>query len=252
MSLRVHLRSIPADLAQALDDTYRSMLDHHLKEEPDDAQVDGGRFCEAALRYLEWKITDKYTAIDGKSAPNRKRVVQAAQQDTTLPPTARAQVPQAIELVMDFRNNRNAAHLGSIDPNSMDSSCVVQNVTWVMGEIVRLESGKSTVEIQTLLNRLAERHIPLIQKIDGTPIVLDPSMAAADKALVLLHQTGEPVPVQTLRQWAEYRNSTQWRRKVIAGLEQAKKAHVDAAGNVHLLRPGEAAAEDILLAATAA
>jgi len=252
VSLREHLPGVPPDLAEGLDGTYRSMLDHFLKEEPDDAQVDAGRFCEAALRYLEWKMTGSYTVIDGKSKPGRKQVVQAAREDTTLAPTLRAQVPQAIELVMDFRNNRNSAHLGSIDPNAMDAACVVQNVSWIMGEIARLESNKPTAEIQTMLNRLAERHFPLIQKIDGRPIVLDPSMTAAAKAVVLLHQQGAPVPMNTLREWAEYGHSTKWRREVIGGLEKVKKVHVDRAGNVHLLRPGEAAAEEILLTAAAA
>lgn len=249
MSIRPHLASAPADLAGALDDTYTSTLDHYLKDEPDDAQVDAGRFCEAALRYLEWKMTGKYTAIDGKNKPNRKKVVDAARNDTALPPTLRSQVPQAIELVMDFRNTRKSAHLGSIDANNMDAACVVQNVSWIVGEIARLESNKSTAEIQTMLNRLAERHFPTIQKIEGMPIVLDTSMTAADKALVLLHQHGGPVPIQTLREWAEYQNSTQWRREVIGGLKKAKKVHADAAGNVHLLRPGEVEAEQLLLAA---
>lgn len=252
MSIRAHLAGVPADLAKALDDTYRSMLDHFLKEEPDDAEVDAGRFCEAALRYVQWKMTGTYTPIDGKSKPNRKQVVQAARQDTRLPPTLRAQVPQAIELVMDFRNNRNSAHLGSIDPNTMDAGCVVQNVSWVIGEIARLESNKPTADIQTMLDRLADRHFPVIQNVDGTPIVLDTSMTAAQKALVLLHQHAAPVPMQTLREWAEYSNSTQWRRDVIGRLKKAKKVHVDAAGNVHLLRPGEVAAEELLLAAAAA
>lgn len=251
MSLRAHLASVPADLAEALDETYRSTLDHFLKEEPDDAQVDAGRFSEAALRYLEWKMTGKYTPIDGTSNPNRKNVVNAARNDTALAPTLRAQVPQAIELVMDFRNNRNAAHLGSIDANSMDAGCVVQNVSWIMGEIARLESNKSTAEVQSMLDRLAERHFPVIQKIGDTPIVLATSMTAADKALVLLHQHGAPVPIQKLREWAEYQNSTLWRREVIGGLKKAKKVHVDASGNVHLLRPGQEMAEQLLLAAAA-
>lgn len=247
MSLRDHLPDVPDDLAEALDETYRDVIDHYVKDEPDDAQVDAGRFCEAALRYLEWKMEGKYTPVDGKSKPNRKAVVHAAQQDVNLEPTLRAQVPQAVELIMDFRNNRNSAHLGSLDANNMDASCVVQNASWVIGEIARIESNESTDEIQGLVDRLAERHIPLVQSIGDTPIVLDPKMSARNKALVLLYQEGGPVPIQTLREWAEYTHTTNWRSNIIGGLQKEKLVHLDKDDKVHLLRPGEDEAQKVLL-----
>jgi hypothetical protein len=250
MTLLSHLPHVPKEVANALGDTYRDVIDHYLKGEPADAQVDAGRFCEAALRYLEWKMGGKYTAVDGKSKPNRKTVVNAARQNTRLDPTLRAQVPQALELIMDFRNNRNSAHLGSIDANTMDASCVVQNVTWVMGELARIESKQDVQSIQTLLDRLAKRHVPSIQMIGDTPVILHPALTAAQRALVLLYQQGEPVPIQTLRGWAEYKNSTQWRRDVIAPLQRDKLVHLDKDERVHLLRPGEDEAQKILLEST--
>ncbi len=115
-------------------------MGHFLKGEWDDAQVDAGRFCDAALRYLEFRMTGSFTPIDGKSKPNRKTTVNKARQDTALPPSLRSQIPQSVELTMDFRNNRNSAHLGNIDANKLDATTVVQNVTWIIEEIVRLET----------------------------------------------------------------------------------------------------------------
>jgi hypothetical protein len=142
-----------------------------------------------------------YTPIDGKSAPSRKKIVNAAAQDTTLPPTLRLQIPQVLELMMDFRNGRNAAHLGPIDPNRLDASCVIQMATWVAAELVRLETQRSASEVQEVIDALAEPHVPLIQVVADRPVVLDPDMPAADRALLLLHQQGRPVPVQQLREW---------------------------------------------------
>lgn len=249
MSIRGHLTGLPTDLADALDHTYRDVIDHYLRGEPDDAQVDAGRFCEAALRYLEFKMTGKYTMIDGKSKPNRKKVVNDALQDTSLEPTLRAQVPQGVELVMDFRNNRNSAHLGKIDANDLDASCVVQNVTWVIGEIARIESNDSPAAIQALLDSLAQRHVPLVQVINGRPIILDPAMRAEQRVLIVLYQSEGPVPMGTLREWADYRNSTRFRVKIVGGLEKQKRVHVDKDGSVQLLRPGEVEAQRILLEA---
>jgi hypothetical protein len=248
VDLLSHLASLPRGLASAISGSYRQTMDHYLTNEWDDAQVDAGRFCEAALRYLEWRIAGSYTAIDGKSKPNRKTVVGKARNDTNLAMSLRLQMPLAIELTMDVRNNRNSAHLGDVDANKMDATIAVANITWILGEIVRLETQKSAAEVQALLDRLAERRVPLIQTVNGTPIVLRPEMRARDKALVLLYQHGEAVPMLTVRKWVGYTHATKWRDLVVKEMKKEMLVYVDNAGNVTLLHPGEAEAERIILA----
>lgn len=249
LDLSTHLSALPKDLAVAIGSTYQAMMDHFLKEEWDDAQVDAGRFCEAALRYLEWKLKGSFTPIDGKSKPNRKSVVGAAKSDTSLAPSLRSQVPESIELTMDFRNNRNSAHLGNIDANKLDATTVVSNVTWIMSEIVRLETQKPPDDVQVLIDRLAERHVPLIQTVNGQPIVLQPTLGASDRALVILYQQGTPLALPTLRKWVGYANATRFRGNVIKALQKRAFVHVDQTGNVTLLLPGETEAQRIVLRA---
>lgn len=244
------MASLPADLAEALDESYREVVDHYMLDEWDDAQVDAGHFCEAALRYLEFKMTGKYPRIGAKKGPNRKVVVRDAEQDTSLEPSLRAQVPQALEIVMDFRNNRNAAHLGDIDANLMDGACVLQMVSWVVGEVVRIETQAAPAEVQGLLDSLAVRPIPTIQTINGQPIILDrPNLTHSDKTLIYLLHAGpsSPVPIATLRGWTGYGNSTQFRTKLLSKVEKATLVHIDKDGMVHLLRPGQREAERLIL-----
>jgi hypothetical protein len=243
-----HLASLPRDLGEALVSTLTQTIQHGVMLEWDDAQVDAGRFCEAALRYLEFKMTGEYTAIDGKQKPDRKKTLNLARNDSSLTePSLRAQMPFAIELVMDFRNNRNSAHLGNIDANKMDGACVMQNVSWMAGEIARIESRRPVQEVQEALDRLAERHIPLIQAVGEDRVFLDDSFEAAERALVLLYREGKPVPVQTLRRWASYTNSSRWRTTVLKGLLKRKMIYIDGNDNVSLLWPGEAEAQRLLL-----
>jgi hypothetical protein len=249
IDLTAHLGTLPNDLAEAISSTFRDVMNHFLKEEWDDAQVDAGRFCEAALRYLEWKMNGSFTPIDGKSKPNRKNVVNAAKQDTNLAASLRAQMPQGIELTMDFRNNRNSAHLGNIDANKLDATTVVSNVSWMVSEVVRLETQKPSDEVQTLLDRLAERHVPLIQTVNGQPIVLQPGLSGRNRALIILYQQGKPLPLATLRKFVGYANPTRFRDVVIKGMAKEALVHLDAAGDVTLLVPGEAEAQRIILAA---
>jgi len=156
------------------------------------------------------------------------------------------QVAQSVELVMDFRNNRNSAHLGDLDANRLDAITVIQLVQWIMGEIVRLETKASPAEVQALIDDLAQPYVPLVQYVEDVPTVLDPEMEAADKALVLLYETGGSSTVATLREWAEYANSSRWRKGVLAGLAKEKLIQVRG-DNVHLLHPGHARAQTLLV-----
>lgn len=249
LNLSSHFGALPRDLGEALGVTYRDTMDHFLKMEWDDTQVDTGRLCEAMLRYLEWKMSGSYTPIDGKSKPKRKNVIGKAANDTKLPPSLRAQMPQAIELTLDFRNNRNSAHLGDIDANKLDASTVVSAATWMIAEVVRLETRKPPGEVQALIDRLTERHVPLIQIVDGEPILLAPGLEAREKALVVFYQQAKPVQMQKLREWVGYSNATRWRSSVISSLRRKAFIHVDKEENVILLLPGEAEAQRIVLAA---
>jgi hypothetical protein len=246
VKLQGHLSSLPPELAEALEGTFLAAVDHFLKQEWDDSQVDGGRFAEAVLRYLQWKQKGSFTPIDGRSKPNRKTVVNKVTQDPELPASLRTQVVQAVELVMDFRNNRNSAHLGDIDANRLDAITGIQLVQWILGEIVRLETQASPQEVQGFIDDLAQPYVPLVQYIEDRPTVLDPDLGAADKALILLYQCGGSSTVQTLRDWAEYANSSRWRKGVLAGLAKEKMLQVRD-DNVHLLHPGHARAQKLLV-----
>lgn len=247
MTLQAHLSSLPSDLANSLEGTYSAAVEHFIKGEPDDCQVDAGRFCEAALRYLEFKMSGEFTPIDGKSKPNRKKTVNAAKSDTTLPPTLRAQAPQAIELVMDFRNNRNSAHLGSLDASQTDAACVVQNLSWLMAEFARLESNDTLEVIQALVDSLSRMHVPLVQEVDGVPIVLDADMNYENQVLVLLYQQGVAVSIKDLQVWTGHSNITRFRNQVIEGLKKKKYVAVSKDGLASILYPGEAAAQALLV-----
>lgn len=246
MKLEDHLASLPSELAKALERTFLAAVDHFLRQEWDDAQVDGGRFAEAVLRYLQWRQKGSFTPIDGRSKPNRKSTINKATQDPELPASLRTQVVQAVELIMDFRNNRNAAHLGDLDANRLDAITVLQLVQWVMGEIVRLETQADPDAVQALIDDLAQPYVPLVQYVEDRPTVLDPEMGAADKALVLLYEAGGSSTVGTLRDWAEYANSSRWRKGVLAGLAKEKMIQIRD-DNVHLLHPGYARAQKLLV-----
>jgi hypothetical protein len=122
--------------------------------------VEGGRFCEAALRMLQQAATNKFT-------------------------------PRAIRVVYDVRNNRDAAHLADdIDPNLQDASLVIGNIDWILAEFVRLYHGIKPDEAQRIIDMLVLRNVPMIQDFDGFLKVLAPKLKVTEYVLVLLYERG--------------------------------------------------------------
>jgi len=241
-------QSCPAlvpELAQHLDAEYGKVQKHYLLSEWDDLLVDSGRMCEAILRYLEWKMAANYTPIDGRSKPNRSSVIGATRRGTSLDPSLRLQIPALVEILMDFRNNRNAAHLGNIDPNVIDSITCYQMLSWVFAEIIRLESNLPACDIQAVLDKYAERPVPVVYKIDGTPIVLSADIDHRQEVLVLLYDAQQAVELSQLFKWVHHTNITRWRKTVLRKLEDDRYIQI-IAGSVHLLPPGMRQAELVL------
>jgi hypothetical protein len=92
---------------------------------------------------------------------------------------------------------------------------------------------------------MAERHVPVIEMVGDRPVVLNAKLSAGEKALVLLYNHNGPVPIATLRDWAEYGNASRWMREVLPGLKR-ERLHVED-GAVHLLTPGTIEAEQLVV-----
>lgn len=237
--------NIPQDLARHLDVEFAKVQEHYLLSEYDDLLVDSGRMCEAILRYLEWRATGSYTSIDGRSKPNRSQVVKAIRQAVAVEPSLRQQGVNLTEAVMDFRNNRNAAHLGNIDPDIIDALTAYQMLSWVVAEIIRIESQLDARTIQELINKFAERPIPVVYTVAGKPVVLSTEISFEDEVLVLLYDNNGPVNLSRLFKWTYHSNITRWRKNVIDPLAKNRLIMVDN-GDVHLLPTGMKRAEAVL------
>ena len=241
--------NIPQELASHLEVEFTKIQEHYLLSEYADLLVDSGRLCEAVLRYLEWKVTGSYTKIDGRNKPNRSQVVNATRQYATLEPSMRQQVVSITETVMDFRNNRNAAHLGAVDPDIIDAATAYQMLSWVIAEIIRVESRLQPKVVQGLLNNFAERPTPVIYTVEGTPIVLDINIGHEDEALVLLYDSNGPVDISTLFKWTHHGNITRWRKNIIETLVKERLIVLDRK-QVYILPTGIKRAEAVLTSAS--
>jgi hypothetical protein len=240
--------NVPVELAGHLDAEFAKIQEHYLLSEYDDLLVDSGRMCEAILRYLEWRVTGSYTPIDGRSKPNRSQVVNATKQATSIEPSLRQQGVNLMETVMDFRNNRNAAHLGSIDPDIIDATTSYQMLSWVVAEIIRIEARLNSKTVQEMINKFAERPIPVIYTVAGSPTVLDANISHEDEVLVLLYDNDGPVDISTLFKWTHHGNITRWKKNVVEPLAKGRLIMLDR-NELHILPTGRKRAETVLVGA---
>jgi hypothetical protein len=167
------------------------------------AEVEGGRFAEAALRLLQQDTTGSYTPL-GSSLDSEKVIRDlAALPKADAADSVRLHIPRALRVVYDIRNNRDAAHLGDgIDPNLQDSTLVATNCDWVLAEFVRLYHDVDADEAQRIIEDLVVRTIPLVEDFGGFKKLLKPDLAAGDQCLVLLYEQGrEGASPGDLKSW---------------------------------------------------
>lgn len=128
------------------------------------AEVEGGRFCEAAFRLLEQATTGAFTKIG--TPVNTDRLIERLRTlpAGTHPDAIRLHIPRALRLVYDIRNSRDAAHLADgIDPNLQDATLVAATLDWVLAEFVRLYHAVSADEAHGIVDELVTRVAPIVE-----------------------------------------------------------------------------------------
>jgi hypothetical protein len=153
--------------------------------------VEGGRFCEAAFRMLEYVASGAFTPL-GKQIHSEAIIARLAQLPQSLAPDAiRLHIPRALRVVYDIRNKRDAAHLGDdIDPNVQDATLVAGTIDWVLAEFVRLYHRVGADDAQRIIADLVTRRAPAVQDFDGFLKVLKPNLQVSERILLLLYERG--------------------------------------------------------------
>src|ERR1700720_2249668 len=107
--------TIESSLAASLDaKVVKELLDGHAEVKRNYylgglrlAEVEGGRFCEAAFRLLEQSGNFTVTPL-GKQLDTEKLIVRLQNLPSTHSDSIRLHIPRALRLVYDIRNKRDA------------------------------------------------------------------------------------------------------------------------------------------------
>lgn len=237
--LNIALGHIPVQLRDALISEFVAIESRFSRMDWGPAELNGGRFAEVVLRFLEWRESQgNFTPIG--TALNRQKVLNQVRRNPAVPDGLRLHVSACCELLMDIRNRRDVAHLGDvIDVDEMDAHLVMRLVAWSLAEIIREESGIPPMEVQSIITRLSVRRLPLVEEVAGKLIVVSTNLKAKDKALVALYSAyPKPIEINTLRNAVNYGNASRF-KQILLNQQKVGIAYVDDE-IVHITKKGVA------------
>jgi hypothetical protein len=180
-------------LARQLLDEFVSQEQRYVLRDWEPATLDGGQFTEAAARILyhqDSQNLNRRRSVDrclsyiedptnnnAHHYPDRKSALHSA---------------RVLRTIYKFRSDRGAVH---IDPtysaNHLDSKLVIENVRWVLAELLRTFWTGDRGTVAAAIRELVQYEVPSIAEFDGRLLVQRTDLCAEDEISLLLHYAGE-------------------------------------------------------------
>jgi hypothetical protein len=215
------LAGIPDGLREPLLEEFRQIVTSFMERRWAAAELSGGRFCEIVYTILDGHSRGTYAAAPSKPS-NLVDACRRLEANASVPRSFQILIPRLLPGLYEIRNNRNVGHVGGdVDPDFMDSSAVVANASWILAELIRVFHGVSTEEAQGIVDRLAERSLPLVWKSGELRRVLDPGLPLKEQILLLLSSSAGKVRFDALFQWTGYKKKAYFTR-LIKQLHEAR------------------------------
>ncbi len=180
-------KNIPINLSEKLVEEYLEIKKRHSMSDWGPSQLKGGRFAEAMLRIFQHLLGISITPF-GTNIPNKDRILNAVKIHPSLDDHIRQKVAPLIRLLLDFRNNRDVAHLGGFNANSMDTLFVMTTATWILCELIRVYGGQSMDTAQKLVDSLSVKEYPVLMEFEGELFITRHNLNAEQEVLIFLYK----------------------------------------------------------------
>lgn len=219
-------QNYPSELVDALIDSYIEIKDHYYLDRLEPAELNGGKFVEAAIRILQY-VTNNciYTPIGTEIKDVIGKLRQFEQiSDKSIPESYRIHIPRNLCSIYNIRNKRGVGHLGGdVNPNLADASLIIACCDWVLAELYSINFKCTLNQAQNIVNNLVQRRNPLVFEFEDIKRVLNPKLSFKNQTLLLLAGSyPERVSETDLIKWIEPKNTTDFRRKVLKPLHEER------------------------------
>jgi len=183
---------IPVALSDKLVDEYLEIKKRFLMNDWGPGQLKGGRFAEALLRIYQHLLGEHVTPFgEDISASAKTRILNAVQNHSSIDDHIRQKSVSIARLLLDFRNNRDVAHFGGFNANSMDTLFVTTAATWTLCELVRVYGGYAMIEAEAIVEALSVKEYPVVIERNGDIFLTRHDLKARQEVLILLTKNAE-------------------------------------------------------------
>lgn len=238
---RIDLKSsYPKAIVDALLDSFIKMRENYYLEKHEPAELNGGKFVEACVRLIQYHLTGNYVPI-GKKIPNMVVELRNFENSpTNSNDSYRIHIPRVLLSIYNLRNRRGVGHLGGdINPNLADSTFIASAANWVLAELYRIHYTISLAEAQKIVDDLVVRKIALIHDLGKIKRVLDPTLSARNKILLLLYSAyPKGLSDDELRKSVEYSNYSYFKKQILGKLHRERFIEYSSEGICLILPPG--------------
>jgi hypothetical protein len=241
--------AIPEPLRRPLLSEYDALLSAYVRADWEKVGLKAGKICEIVYTILEGHTSGTFASAPSKPANMQASCIAFERLDAAkFSRSVRIQIPRMLIAVYELRNNRAIGHVsGEIDPNRMDGEFFARAVKWLLAELVRVFHSPDIEQARQIVEVISERAIPIIWQDGDIRRVLDPTLEAKDKVLLLLYHATGKIPSGQLFKWTEHTHVTRFRKDVLGGLHRSKLIEFDQrADTVVILPPGERYVEENL------
>lgn len=244
-SLQDTLKTIPSALRDSLIEEFEQTLDEYRAADWEKVGLKAGKFCEVAYCVCLGHATGTYPATPTKPGNFPQACRDLEQYNGTKGRSLCIQVPKVLAALYELRNNRAIGHISAeVSPNHMDAEFFLRSMKWVMGELVRNYSQLPLAESHAVVEAVTARTFHIVWSNGDVRRVLEPAKTAGQKVLILLYAEGKPVSVAQIQSWVEYKNGTDFKRKVLKDLHKKAFVHFDErAATLQILPTGQAHVE---------
>lgn len=234
------LAAIPPSLRDELIKALNEVLRNYRERRWEPSELNGGKLCEVVYSILRGHVDGRFPtkAVKPSNMVDACKALEQAPANK-FPRSVRIQIPRMLVALYEIRNNRGVGHVGGdVDPNLMDATAVVAMSKWVIAELIRIFHAVPVEEAQRLVDTVVERTLPSVWKVGTMVRVLNPTMPAKDKILVLLYHTADWIPVDQLCDYVEYSNRSMFREILLKCHKQKLLEYDSNTGRVMLSPAG--------------
>lgn len=231
------LGNMPQGLREELLAEFAKATRNFREQRWEASELNGGRFSEVAYCICRGYVDGQYppSAIKPRSLSESCKALEQTPK-ASAPQSVRIGIPRVLVGLYEIRNNRGVGHVGGeVDANHMDASYVLHATQWIMAEFVRLFNNADVATATSIVDALVDRTVPLIWKIGDRRRVLDTSLPLAEKTLLLLYGTPEPLLATSLAADLRQNRFSNYRDRILKKLQSRILIEYDAiSGLVHL------------------